>query len=198
MIKIGVTGGIGSGKSTVCKIFESLNFPVYYADDRARQVMTSNKNVKHQIISLFGKEAYHNNGRLNKDHLSAAIFANPGLRKQLNNIVHPAVIEDGIKWMENQTAAIVVKEAALLIESGSYKAMDYIILVTCPEEIRINRVMKRNKLSREQVENRIKSQLSEAQMMPYADFIVVNDGSQSLISQTLQILKKIKAKKKRP
>ncbi|MFN8318219.1 MAG: dephospho-CoA kinase [Saprospiraceae bacterium] len=193
MIKLGITGGIGSGKSTICKIFETLGVPVYYADDRAKSIMTSNAVVKKAILSLFGVDAYFRNGRLNRAFISQAVFQNPVLREKMNQIVHPAVIEDGRRWQEAQTADITLKEAALLIQSGSYKELDYIILVTCPEEIRIQRVMKRNRMNRQAVVARIKSQLSEAEMKEYADWIVVNDGSQSVIAQVLKIYRQLKA-----
>lgn len=191
MIKVGITGGIGSGKSTVCKIFETMGIPVYYADDRAKTIMTANKEVKQKIIKLFGPNAYFRNGRLNRSLLSQAIFNKPEMREALNNIVHPAVLADGRTWQANQTSAITVKEAALLIQSGSYKELDYLILVTCPEEIRIRRVMKRSRMTKEDVVSRIKSQLSEEEMRTYADWIIVNDGSQSLIQQALELYKKL-------
>lgn len=193
MIKLGVTGGIGSGKSTVCKIFETLGVPVYYADDRAKAIMTGNAEVKKSILSLFGAQAYFRNGRLNRAFISQAVFRNPVIREKMNQIVHPAVIEDGRRWQEVQTSEITLKEAALLIQSGSYKDLDHIILVTCPEELRIQRVMKRNRMNRQAVVARIKSQLSEAEMMQYADWIVVNDGSQSVIAQVLKIYRQLKA-----
>lgn len=193
MIKLGVTGGIGSGKSTVCKIFETLGIPVYYADDRAKAIMTGNAAVKKAILSLFGGQAYFRNGRLNRAFIAQAVFQNPVLREKMNQIVHPAVIEDGRRWQEAQTSEITLKEAALLIQSGSYKDLDHIILVTCPEELRIKRVMQRNRMSRQAVKARINSQLTEAQMKEYADWIVVNDGSQSVIAQVLKIYHQIKA-----
>lgn len=191
MIKVGITGGIGSGKSTVCKIFETMGIPVYYADDRAKTIMTANKEVKQKIINLFGPNAYFRNGRLNRSLLSQTIFNKPEMREALNNIVHPAVLADGRTWQANQTSAITLKEAALLIQSGSYKELDYLILVTCPEEIRIRRVMKRSRMTKEDVVSRIKSQLSEEEMKTYADWIIVNDGSQSLIQQALELYKKL-------
>lgn len=191
MIRVGITGGIGSGKTTVCKIFETLGIPVYYADDRAKTIMTANKEVKQKIIQLFGPNAYFRNGRLNKSLLSQTIFNQHEMRDALNKIVHPTVIEDGRTWQANQTAPITMKEAALLIQSGSYKELDFLILVTCPEEIRIRRVMKRSRMTKEAVVSRIKSQLSEEEMKTYADWIIVNDGSQSLIQQAMKLYKKL-------
>ncbi|MBK7007681.1 MAG: dephospho-CoA kinase [Saprospiraceae bacterium] len=198
MIKLGITGGIGSGKSTVCSIFEMLGVPVYYADDRAKQIMTANKEVKKAIIDIFGKQAYFLNGRINRKYIAEIIFQQPEKRKLLNAIVHPAVLEDGRKWNASQKAAVTLKEAALLIQSGSYKEMDYVILVTCPPDVRIPRVMRRNKMSKQEVLNRIQSQMSDDEMRQFADFVIQNDGQVSLIHQVLNIYKAIiKTNKKR-
>ncbi|MBK8850662.1 MAG: dephospho-CoA kinase [Saprospiraceae bacterium] len=191
MIKLGITGGIGSGKSTVCSIFEMLGVPVYYADDRAKQIMTANKEVKKAIIDIFGKQAYFLNGRINRKYIAEIIFQQPEKRKLLNAIVHPAVLEDGRKWNASQKAAVTLKEAALLIQSGSYKEMDYVILVTCPPDVRIPRVMRRNKMSKQEVLNRIQSQMSDDEMRQFADFVIQNDGQVSLIHQVLNIYKAI-------
>ena len=191
MIKIGITGGIGSGKSTVCRILEILGVPVYYADDRAKEIMNSDKVLKNKIKDIFGEEAYHRNGRLNRNYIASRIFAQPEMREALNQLVHPAVIKDGFNWNLSQSAPITAKEAALLIPSGSYRELDGIILVTCPKNIRIKRVMKRNKLTAEQVEARINSQMSEDEMKPFADWIVINDGDHSLIQQVVAIYREI-------
>jgi dephospho-CoA kinase len=127
MIKVGITGGIGSGKTTVCKLFETLDVPVYYADDRAKKLMTSNAEVKKAISHLFGNEAYYRNGRLNRPFISAQVFKNKPMLKKLNAIVHPAVKIDGDQWFAEQHTKFALKEAALLIESGSYKSMDKLI-----------------------------------------------------------------------
>jgi dephospho-CoA kinase len=191
MIKVGITGGIGSGKSTVCRIFETLGVPVYYADDRAKKIMTANKQVKKAIMDVFGKQAYFSNGRINRKFISEIIFQQPEKRSLLNAIVHPAVLEDGRKWNESQNAAVTLKEAALLIQSGSHKEMDYVILVECPLELRIPRVMKRNKLSKQEVLNRIQSQMSDEEMRKFADFRIHNDGQVSLIHQVMKIYREI-------
>jgi dephospho-CoA kinase len=183
MIKVGITGGIGSGKTTVCKQFEAKGIPVYYADDRAKKLMTSDKKVKAAIIDLFSKDAFFSNGRLNRKYISSQIFQNKELLAKLNSIVHPAVKMDGEKWFAMQTTHFAIKEAALLIEAGSFKELDKIIVVTCPEEIRINRVMKRDSASRVDVERRIKAQMPEAEKVKYADYVIVNDGVIDLNSQ---------------
>jgi dephospho-CoA kinase len=191
MIKVGITGGIGSGKSTVCQIFESLNVPIYYADERAKKLMTSNKNVKKEILASFGKEAYFNNGRLNRKYIAAKVFNNKPLLKKLNAIVHPAVKQDGIDWFNLQKGKFAIKEAALLIEAGSHKDLDKIIVVTCPLETRIDRVVYRDKISRQTVMHRIKNQLSEEEKIRFADFIIVNDGKKALIPQVVKVYKKL-------
>ncbi len=196
MIKVGITGGIGSGKTTVCKIFESLDVPVYYADEKAKQLMTSNKKVKQDIIAVFGKEAFYTNGRLNRKYIAEKVFANKQLLTKLNNIVHPAVKLDGDQWFSLQKGKFALKEAALLIEAGSYKSMDKIIVVTCPLETRIARVMTRDKVTREAVLGRIKNQWSEEEKVKYADFVIINDGKKALIPQVIKVYKKlIKGKK---
>lgn len=192
---IGITGGIGSGKTTVCKIFETLGIPVYYADLMAKKIMTSNRSVKKKIKDLLGVEAYHSNGQLNRQLVSSKIFSDKTLLERINQIVHPAVKDDTDRWAEqyqqSPTTPYVLKEAALLVENGSYKTMDAIIVVTCPEDIRIKRVMKRDKAEREAVMRKVKSQLSEAEKVKVADFIIVNDGANPLIPQVWKIHQKI-------
>lgn len=190
MLKVGITGGIGSGKTTICQIFETLGIPVYYADDAAKRLMAQKGPLKSRILELFGKEAYFRNGRLNRKHISAMAFPQPELLQKLNAAVHPAVIQDGNQWMENMAktkSPYALKEAALLIESGSYKQLDKLIVVTCPEEIRLQRAMKRDKASAQKIHERMGAQLSDEKRLEYADYVIVNDGSISLIGQILGI-----------
>jgi dephospho-CoA kinase len=193
-MKIGITGGIGSGKTTVCKIFEALGIPIYYADDSAKKLMTSNKVVKSKITSLFGSEAYFRNGRLNRKFISSKVFSDKTLLNKLNAIVHPAVKEDNERWFLEQKSQMALKEAALLIESGSYKDLDKVIVVTCPIETRIERVMSRDKSTKEAVLKRIENQMPEEEKIKYADFIIINDGKKLLIPQVLKIYKKFSYK----
>lgn len=187
MKKIGLTGGIGSGKSTVARIFEVMGIPVYYADDRAKQLMAEDPELKAGIIALFGAEAYSRN-ELNRAHIADLAFSDPSLLKKLEALVHPAVLADGERWHNAQQGVpYTVKEAALLFESGSYKALDKIIVVTAPLELRIGRVMRRDQISRESVEARIGRQMLEEEKVKLSDFIIVNDGSQSLIRQVWEI-----------
>ncbi len=191
MRKIGITGGIGSGKTTACRVFETLGIPIYDADTRAKSIMITDLSVKSKIKSLLGNEAYHKNGKINKDHVSAKIFNNKQLLKEINDIVHPAVLSDSLRWIEEhkkeKDVPYIIKEAALLIETGSYKSLDKLIVVTCPEEIRIKRVMKRDGLSYEAVKRKIDNQLPEEEKIRYADYIINNDDTQSVIHQVWYI-----------
>lgn len=191
MIKVGITGGIGSGKTTVCKIFESLGVPVYYADERAKKIMTSDKTLKEGIIHLLGEESYFKNGRLNRKFIGSKVFKNKSLLNKLNKLVHPAVLKDGENWFKKQKGVMALKEAALLIESGSYLSLDKLIVVTAPEKVRIQRVMERDKLSMEAVSQKMKNQLTDDEFLKYADFSIINDGKKLLIPQVRKIYKHI-------
>lgn len=186
-LKIGVTGGIGSGKSIVCRIFKILQTPVFDADTVAKTIMTDDKVLKEALIHAFGEETYHEDGTLNRPYLSKAVFNDEEKLKKLNALVHPAVIRAGEEWADAQLSHYNIKEAALLFESGSYKKLDYTILVTAPEKLRIARVMKRDGVTEEQVRERMSKQLSDEEKKPLADFVVVNDDSQSLIQQVFQL-----------
>ena len=184
MKKIGITGGIGSGKTTVCKIFESLGIPVYYADDRAKALMIENKELVNDIKKLLGDEAYFEDGSLNRAYVAKIIFKDKKKLKKINELVHPAVAKDGILWQQAQTSVpYTVKEAALLIESGSFQALDYLITVWAPRETRIQRVLKRDGATREEVEARIDKQMPEFEKLKLAQYVIINDGEKSLVQQ---------------
>lgn len=187
MISVGVTGGIGSGKTTVCKIFEQLDIPVYYADTEAKRLMNHNRELKSQVKSILGNEAYHRNGRLNRKHVASIVFSDKEKLAQLNNLVHPAVRQDALRWSNSQKSKYTIQEAALLVENGSYKQLDYLIVVTAPVEMRIKRVLKRDKSNFDQVKKRIDNQLPEKEKKKVADFIIDNSGEVSLIHQILKI-----------
>lgn len=190
MLRLGITGGIGSGKTTVCKIFETLNIPIYYADDRAKWLMVKSPSLQTGIIQLFGDKAYAADGSLNRAHIGGIAFKDPAKLQKLNALVHPAVFVDGENWQQEQLALGVpytLKEAALIYETGSYKMLDKVIVVTAPEEIRIQRVMKRDKLTAEEVKERIARQMPESEKVEKADYVIQNDGQHSLIKQVLQI-----------
>ncbi len=191
MLNIGITGGIGSGKTTVCQIFELLGIPVYYADERAKALMTSDKILKASVKQIFGDQAYFKNGRLNRKHIAAIAFNDKKKLEQLNQVVHPAVFRDSEQWISQQKAPYTLKEAALLFESGSYKSLDKIITVTAPKELRIKRVIKRDKTTRAAVIARMNKQWPEEKKVEMADFVINNDGNSSLILQILQIHQKL-------
>ena len=188
-LKVGITGGIGSGKTTVCKIFETLGIPVYYADDRAKALMLEDEKLVSDIKIIFGVEAYLPNGELNRKHIADIAFHNPLKLKELNAVVHPAVLEDGNRWhAEQKDAPYTLKEAALIFESDSYKNLDKIITVFAPQNVRLERVILRGgNLSKQDIEARMSKQLPEEEKMKRANFIIYNDGEQALIPQVMKI-----------
>lgn len=186
-LKVGITGGIGTGKSFVSKIFKTMGIPFYDADLEAKLIMVKDNNIRSALIKAFGAETYFEDGSLNRAHLSKQVFDNSQRLEMLNNIVHPAVIRAGVDWSNAQNGPYSLKEAALLYESGSYKKLDYTILVTAPEELRIARVMKRDKVSREEVLNRIQKQMPEEEKLKFADFVIHNDEQQPLLPQIINI-----------
>lgn len=197
MIKVGLTGGIGSGKSTVSKILISKGFSVYNSDNRAKWLMNNNDNLKSNIISIFGNQSYIKES-LNRKYISSKVFNDSLKLKELNNLVHPLVALDFNNWLSNQnTNDIVFKEAAILIESGAHKEMDKIIVVACPKNIRIERVLKRDGNNSESVDKRMQNQMSENEKINYADFVINNSGSKSDLLKELESviseLKKITA-----
>jgi len=189
-LKIGITGGIGVGKSVVTKIFKVLGIPTYDADKEAKDIMDKNDAVRQSLVDTFGQEVYFEDGSLNREWLGKRVFADAEELKKLNAIVHPAVIKDGEDWAAAQTSIYSVKEAALLFESGSYKALDFTILVVSPLELRIERVMKRDKVDREEVLRRINKQMPEEEKEKLSDCIVYNDDEHSLIEQVMELHQK--------
>ncbi len=192
MKKIGLTGGIGSGKSFIAQIFTHLGVPVYNSDERAKYLMNNSKSLFKEISSLIGPEAYKE-GEIDRKHIASIVFSDPYKLKRLNQIVHPAVAIDFKEWTQKQIqvkAPFVIKEAAILFESGAYKSMDSSILVTAPEKIRIKRVVERDHLSELEVRNRIKNQLSTEKVMSLADYIIDNDGKKLILPQIIKIFQK--------
>jgi dephospho-CoA kinase len=189
MLRIGITGGIGSGKSTVAQIFNALGVPVYSSDDAAKRLMDEDEELKNKIIKSFGEECYYN-GKLNRKYLAAKAFSDRSKTHLLNSLVHPATIKDASGWMEEQTAPYVIKEAALIFESGSDKFLDAVIGVKSPLSLRIERTMKRNSATAAEVEVRIKLQMDEDEKMGLCDYIIVNDEKQMLIPQVLLLHQK--------
>ncbi len=187
MIIVGLTGGIGSGKTTVCKIFECLGIPVFYADAEAKKLMSTDIELVENIKSAFGQKAYQSNS-LNRSFLADQVFGDPKKLKVLNDLVHPAVGRATIKWREaNSSSPYGLKEAAILFESGSYRQVSKVISVWAPLELRIKRVMLRDNVMPEAVLARIKNQLSESLRLSLSDFVIENDGRQLLIPQVLRL-----------
>jgi dephospho-CoA kinase len=189
MLKIGLTGGIGSGKSTVARIFEVLGIPVYYADEAAKKLMIENEELKNSIINAFGKDAY-NNGNLNREYIAGLVFNNKEKLFVLNSLVHPATIKDALLWFQKQKAPYIIKEAALIFESGSNKDLDYVIGVRSPIDIRIRRAMNRDNISEEQVKTRMNKQMDEEEKLRLCNYVIVNDEQQMVIPQVLALHEK--------
>lgn len=187
MLKIGLTGGIGSGKTTVAKVLEVLGIPVYYADEAAKELMYKNELLKQQLIFHFGKDTYFENGQLNRKHLSSIVFANKEKLELLNSLVHPVTIADAKDWFRKQTAAYVIKEAALLFESGTTEGLDYVIGVTAPITLRIKRVMDRDNVTADEVKRRMNNQLDDSIKMKLCDFVLQNNEQQLLLPQIVQL-----------
>jgi dephospho-CoA kinase len=194
MIKVGLTGGIGSGKSTVAKIFQVLGIPVYDADHAAKELMNNNPHIKKEIIALFGEKSYGDN-LLDRKLIASIVFNNEEKLKQLNAIIHPATIAHAEEWMIKQTAPYAIKEAAILFESGSNKGLDVVIGVAAPLQLRIQRTMKRDNTTMEEVEKRISRQMNQEEMLKLCDYIIDNDEVQALLPQVLathqQLLSKL-------
>jgi dephospho-CoA kinase len=189
-LQVGVTGGIGSGKSTVCRIFEQLGAPTYDADSRAKWILSNDSVLKEQIIKAFGTESYSENGELNRKYLAAQVFNNSEKVKVLNALVHPRVGEDYINWATNtySKTGYLIKEAALMFESDSYKVLDKIINVEAPVEVRIERVLKRDPFRKsEEIKGIIDKQWSDEQRAELSDYRIFNDNKNLVIPQVLKL-----------
>ena len=192
MLKVGVTGGIGSGKSTVSRFFSALGVPVYDSDQRAKSLMQYDDSIRSKIKIEFGDNAYHKN-KLNRSYLAEIVFKNESKLKQLNAIVHPVVKTDFINWLsKNSNAKFIIKEAAIMIESGAYKDLDKLIVVNASRTQKIKWIKQRDQLSLEDIENRIQNQLSDEIRNQYADFIIENNsGKRELKQQVLSVYNKL-------
>jgi len=189
-IIIGLTGGIGSGKSTVAKIFAQLGIPVLDADATAKAIMNEDRSVKTKLIELFGEDAYKEN-QLNRPYIAQIVFEDAFKLQQLNAIIHPITIQYAKDWASKQTAPYVIKEAALFFESGSSEGVEKIIGVTAPKHIRIQRVMQRDQITREDVIKRMEHQLEDSLKMKLCDWVIQNDDMHLLIPQVLAIHQEI-------
>jgi dephospho-CoA kinase len=187
MLRLGITGGIGSGKTLVCSIFQQLGVPVYNADTRAKWLINNHTELKTKLIKQFG-EATFKDGLYNTAHISSIVFGNPTQLALLNAIIHPAVFEDWKQFCElHQTAALVIKEAAIMLETDSKYTVDKIALVYAPLALRMQRVMQRDQISEADLLKKINTQMAEEEKLKLADYVIVNDGEQSLVEQVLKL-----------
>lgn len=186
MLKVGLTGGIGTGKSIIAKVFNLFNIPVYDSDLEAKRLMIESLEIRNQLISRFGSEVYHADSTLNRKYLSSIIFNNPQALQKVNGIVHPVVRKDFQSWSKKQHAPYVIQESAILFDTGLYKNFDKIVCVTANEELRIQRVMERDSVSRKSVKERIDNQLPESVKIEKADFVIYNND-ELLLPQIVQI-----------
>jgi len=185
-LKLGVTGGIGSGKTSVCRVFNVLGIPVFSADSEAKQIMDNEKNISRELNSIAGRDLYRN-GDLDRVELARLIFNDQNLLRKVNSLVHPVVFEHFKQWQEKQTAPYVIMEAAILFESGGSKLVDKIITVVAPLDERIGRVIKGNRLTREQVMERIRNQLDDDMKIKQSDYVIYNSENDMIIPAILKI-----------
>ena len=190
VLRVGLTGGIGSGKSTVAQIFEVLGIPVYYADIAAKRLMNENAELRSAVINIFGEQAYANK-ILDRKYISSVVFSDPAKLELLNSIVHPATKKDGEAWMQQQTSPYAIHEAALIFEAKVSERLDCVIGVSSPLELRIKRSMERDKVSHDEVLKRMEQQLDEDIKMSKSDYVLINDEQQLLIPQVLELHEKL-------
>ena len=190
MLKIGLTGGIGSGKTTVAHIFEVLGIPVYNADNAAKKLMNEDENLQQEIIKHFGTESYVD-AKLNRPFLAEAVFSDPKKTLLINSIIHPATIVDAEKWFHQQKGPYAIKEAALIFEANAEKNLDLVIGVSSSYELRLQRVMLRDGINKEAVEKRMQNQMDENKKMESCDFVINNNETELLIPQVLSLHKMI-------
>lgn len=194
MVRLGITGGIGSGKTTVCTYFNIMEVPIYYADDRAKYLMEYNEGLKNSICELLGAGCFDGDNHLNRPYIADIVFNDTEKLIALNALVHPIVRTDYDLWckeMESNGCTSCLIESALLIDNGMYKNLDKLIVVTASLDERIKRVMKRDNISEEQVKARINAQLPESEKLKLADFVINNDNIMEVLSQVISILSKI-------
>lgn len=191
MIKIGITGGIGSGKSVICKTFSLLGVPVYFSDLRAKELLNSSKEIKNSLTNLFGPDLYTEN-TIDKAKLATIIFNDKTSLKKVNNIVHPVVMSDFHEWCNKQNTDIVINESAIIFEAGLKNHFDYIITVTAPEDLRIKRVTLRDNAKREDIISRINHQYPDIKKVEESDFLIINNDKTAILPQILEILDNIR------
>ena len=191
-LKVGIAGGIGSGKSTVCKVFQILGAPIFEADQAAKVLMNEDKEIRNALRAWYGSEIYNEAGSLNRPKLANIIFNDKRQLQKVNELVHPKVRAGFLSWAEKQAAPYVVHEAAILFESGFYKLMDATILVSAPETDRIKRVSQRDGLTRQQVSHKMKNQWTDAQKRKLATVEIVNDNQHLMIPKILKLDKQLR------
>jgi dephospho-CoA kinase len=184
---IGITGGIGSGKTIVAKIISCLGYPVFYSDKEAKSIVYTDEGVRQQLIDLLGSQAYHE-GQFNRGFVAEKVFRDPTVREKVNAIVHPAVRTQFKRWAEKQDSPLVFNEAAILFETGAYKQLDAVILVTAPSGVKIKRVMKRDNCDKQAVLDRMSAQWTDAQKMEMTNLLILNDDVHPVIAQIEKIL----------
>lgn len=191
--RVGITGGIGSGKSTVCRIFEALGVPIYYADDRGKYLLTNDNALVESVKSNFGEQSYLPDGQLNRSYLAEVVFPEPAELEKLNGLVHPAVAIDFEQWVDGHKGhPYLLKEAALLFETGSYKALDEVVCVFAPKGIRLERVLLRDiQRTKVQVEQIMEQQTSDRSRRELATYSIHNDAKSLLIPQVLKVHEEI-------
>ena len=188
MLKIGVTGGIGSGKSTVCRIMENLGVPIFYSDNEAKHLLNEDKDLKAEVIKLYGSDMYNAEGNLDRPRMATLVFNNPKAMESITAIVHPRVNQRFNEWvLKHDKAPYVVKEAAVLFESGAYHDLDKIINVFAPKENRIKRVLERDGSLRQDIEKRMRFQYSDEERNKLADFIIINEQKEELLPQVMEL-----------
>lgn len=192
MLRIGLTGGIGSGKTTVAQIFEVLGIPVYYADAEAKRLMNTNAELKNAILKNFGAESYKDE-MLNRTYISSVVFNDQSKLELLNSLVHPVTMKDGEAWLNAQTTPYAIHEAALVFEAGVNQRTDHVIGVFAPQTIRVKRVMERDNISEEDVLHRMNRQMDEEKKMKLCDFVISNDEQQLLVPRVLELHEKLLA-----
>ena len=190
MLKVGITGGIGTGKSTVSQMFAAKGIAVYDSDLRAKTIMLDNEQLVGELKNEFGEKVYVN-GQLNRSFLAKIVFDSKNKLAKLNSIVHPYVANDFSSWLLNQNSKFILKEAAILFEASSYKNLDYVICVTAKLQERINRVMQRDEVDSNSVEKRISMQMSQIEKEKLSDFIIFNSNDNLVLPQIIKVLKKI-------
>ena len=186
MIVVGLTGGIGSGKTTVAKQFELLGIPIYIADEEAKKLMNRSKIIKRKLIELFGNEAYVDN-QLNRAFIADIIFKNKEYLQKMNAIIHPRVAKHFNKWMKKQSAPYVIKEVAILFENGGYEFCDYVITVIAPKKLRLSRLLKRDNTTKNKIEAIIKNQWTDEQKVKLSQFVITNEDLENTKKQVVKV-----------